>query len=117
MLKPGFETDTDVTMRSAAIEPVFSLDRVIAGRSARLLAALGGTSVLLYLGVLVPGLFFLFLPLTVATLGKVYDEARIIKFLKYGDPLEPGRWENVETSTESARIKAFDIRHAQEFSR
>ena len=117
MLKPGFETDTKVRIHPAAIEPVFSLDRVIAGRTARLLAALGGTSVLVYLGVLLPGLFFLFLPLTVATLGKVYDEARIIKFLRYGEPLSPGQWEKVETSTESARIKAFDIRHAQEFSR
>ena len=117
MLKPGFETETDVIIHSAAIEPVFSLNRVIAGRSARLLAALGGTSVLLYLGVLVPGLFFLFLPLTVASIGKLYDEARIIKFLKYGEPLRPGQWEKVETSTESARIKAFDIRHAKEFSR
>ncbi|MFW9811968.1 MAG: hypothetical protein ACFFF9_05865 [Candidatus Thorarchaeota archaeon] len=117
MLKPGFETDTEVRIHPAAIEPVFSLDRVIAGRTARLLAALGGTSVLVYLGVLVPGLFFLFLPLTVASLGKVYDEARIIKFLRYGEPLKPGQWEKVETSTESARIKAFDIRHAQEFSR
>lgn len=117
MLKPGFETDSDVSIRSAAIEPVFSLNRVIAGRSARLLAALGGTSVLLYLGVLVPGLFLLFLPLTVVSLGKVYDEARIIKFLRYGEPLRPGHWEEVEASTESARIKAFDIRNAKEFSR
>ena len=117
MLEPGFETNSEVTIRSTAVEPVFSLNRVIAGRSARLLAALGGTSVLLYLGVLIPGLFLLFLPLTIVSLGKVYDEARIIKFLRYGEPLEPGNWGEVESSTESARIKAFDIRNAKEFSR
>ena len=117
MLKPGFETDIEVSIRPTAIDPVFSLDRVIAGRSARLLAALGGTSVLLYLGVLIPGLFFLFLPLTIAAIGKVYDEARVIKFLKYGEPLRPGHWDEVESSTESARIKAFDIRNAQDFTR
>ncbi len=116
MLEPEFETTSTVTIRSTAVEPVFSLNRVIAGRSARLLASLGGTSVLLYMGVLIPGLFFLFLPLFVASLGKVYDEARIIRFLRYGEPLKPGHWEEVETTTESARIKAFDIRNAKEFS-
>ncbi|TET12451.1 MAG: hypothetical protein E3J86_00150 [Candidatus Thorarchaeota archaeon] len=109
MLEPGFETTSEVTILSTAVEPVFSLNRVIAGRSARLLAALGGTSVLLYLGVLIPGLFFLFLPLTIASLGKVYDETRIIKFLKYGEPLKPGNWEEVETSTERIRIKASGV--------
>ncbi|MHA1948788.1 MAG: hypothetical protein ACXAAO_09230 [Candidatus Thorarchaeota archaeon] len=116
MLKPGFETDK-VSIPSVATAPEFSLERVIAGRSARLLAALGGTGVLLYIGALIPGLFFLFLPLTVVSLGKVYDEARIIKFLRYGEPLRPGHWEEVESATESARIRAFDIRNAQEFSR
>lgn len=117
MLKAGFKPANKVPMRTDAIEPVFSLDRVITGRFARLLAALGGASVLLYLGMLVPGLFLLFLPLTVAAVGKVYDEARIIKFLRYGEPLRAGHWEEVETSTESIRIKAFDIRNAQGFSR
>lgn len=109
MLNPGFEPNSEVTVRSTAIEPVFVLDRMIAGKSARLLAALGGTSVLLYLGVLRPGLFLLFLPLTFVSLGKVNDEARIFKFLRYDEPLKPELREDVETSTEGIRIWASGV--------
>ncbi len=109
MLNPGFEPDSEVTIRSTAVEPVFSLNRVIAGRSARLLAALGGTSVLLYLGVLIPGIIFLVLPMTVASLGKTYDEARVIQHLRFDEPLRPGLREDVETSTEGIRIRASGV--------
>ena len=84
----------------------FSLNRVIATRAARILAAIVGTVGLLYLVALVPGLVIVALPGGVAAASKVYDEARLIKFLKYGDPINPGNWEQVEVATEMARIRA-----------
>lgn len=88
----------------------FSLNRVIAGRVVRILAAIAGTVGLLYLVALVPGAIVLALPGGVAAASKVYDEARLIQYLKYGDPVNPGNWEQVEVSTEMARIKASDDR-------
>ena len=84
----------------------FSLNRVIAGRAVRMLAAIVGTVGLLYLVALVPGLIVVALPGGIVAASKVYDEARLIHFLKYGDPINPGNWEDVEVSTEMARIKA-----------
>ncbi len=115
MLKPGFKTYDEVKITS--VEPVFSLNRVIAGRSARLLVALACSIGLLYLVALLPGLFLLVLPGEIATLGKVYDEARIIRFLKYGEPLQPEHWENTETMTERVRINSSDNPYALEFLR
>ena len=96
----------------------FSLNRVIAGRVVRILAAIAGTVGLLYLVALVPGAIVLALPGGVAAASKVYDEARLIQYLKYGDPVNPGNWEQVEVSTEMARIKAADERDlSKQFTR
>ncbi len=114
MLKPGFKTEDEIPITS--VDPVFSLNRVIAGRSARLLVALASAIGLLYLIVLFPGLWFFALPGEIFTIGKVYDEARVIRFLKYGEPLRPEHWENTATSTQMIRIKASDNR-SMEFSR
>ena len=96
----------------------FSLNRVIAGRAVRILAAIVGTVGLLYLVALVPGAIVLALPGGVASASKVYDEARLIQYLKYGDPINPGSWEQVEISTEMARIKASDDREiSKQFTR
>ncbi|MFW9871377.1 MAG: hypothetical protein ACFFEL_17250, partial [Candidatus Thorarchaeota archaeon] len=84
---------------------------------ARLLVALAGAIGLLYLVALMPGLFLLVLPGEIAALGKVYDEARIIRYLKYGEPLQPEHWEDTETMTERIRISASDNHDALEFSR
>jgi hypothetical protein len=88
----------------------FSLNRVIAGRAVRILAAIAGTAALIYLVVLIPGAIVLALPGGVAAASKIYDEARLIQYLKYGDPINPGVWEDAELSTEMARIKALDNR-------
>ena len=89
----------------------FSLDRVIAGRAVRILAALAGMVGLLYLVALVPGAIVIALPGGVAAASKVYDEARLIQYLKYGEPINPGAWEDAEVSTEMARIRAADERN------
>ncbi|MFX1483309.1 MAG: hypothetical protein ACFFCP_08980 [Promethearchaeota archaeon] len=115
MLKPGIKTDDEFTITSAA--PMFSLNRVIAGRSVRLVIALGGAVGLLYLVFLLPGLFLLVLPGEIAALGKVYDEARLIKYLRYGEPMKPEYWEETESSTETIRIKAAPNYDALEFSK
>ncbi len=96
----------------------FSLNRVIAGRAVRMLAAIAGAAALLYLVAIVPGAVVLALPGGVAAASKVYDEARLIQYLKYGVPINQGQWEQVEVSTEMARIKASHIHDlGKQFSR
>jgi len=73
---------------------------------ARILAAIAGMAGLIYLVALIPGAIVLALPGGVAVASKVYDEARLIQYLKYGDPIDPGVWEQAEVSTEMARIRA-----------
>ncbi|KXH77414.1 MAG: hypothetical protein AM326_05130 [Candidatus Thorarchaeota archaeon SMTZ-45] len=87
-----------------------SLERVITGRLVRILAALAGMAGLAYLVMLVPGMIVVALPGGIAAASKVYDEARLIQYLRYGDPINPGVWETTELSTEMARIKASDNR-------
>lgn len=81
----------------------FSLNRVIAGRAARMIAAIAGAVGLLYLVALVPGAIVLALPGGVAAAGKVYDEARLIQYLRYGNPINPGVWEKTDVSSEINR--------------
>ena len=89
----------------------FSLDRVIAGRALRIIAALAGLAGLVYLVILLPGAIVLALPGGIAVAGKVYDEARLIHYLKYGDPIDPGTWENTEIATDMAKIRASEVRN------
>lgn len=96
----------------------FSLNRVIAGRAMRILAALAGMAGLFYLVALVPGAIVLALPGGVAAANKIYDEARLIQYLKYGDPINPGIWEQSEVSSEMARIRAtFEPDISKQFTR
>jgi hypothetical protein len=96
----------------------FSLNRVIAGRAVRILAAIAGIAGLVYLVALVPGSIVIALPGGIAAAGKVFDEARLIQYLRYGDPVNPEVWEQAELSTEMARIKALDDRDvSKQFSR
>ena len=71
-----------------------------------MLAAIAGTAGLLYLVTLIPGLIVVALPGGIAAATKVYEEAHLIRYLKYGEPINPGNWEQVEVSTEMARIRA-----------
>jgi hypothetical protein len=87
----------------------FSLDRVIAGRVVRMLIAIAGAAALIYLVVLVPGMIVLALPGGVVAASKVYDEARLVRYLKYGDPIKPGNWEDADILSEMARIRASHI--------
>jgi hypothetical protein len=83
-----------------------------------MIAFIAGTVGLLYLVALIPGAIVVALPGSVVAASKVYDEARLIHYLKYGDPINPGIWEQVEVSTEMARIRASDERDvSKQFTR
>ena len=88
-----------------------SIKRVMTGSAVRMIAALGGISILVYSVMLIPGLIILALPGTVALVGKVYDEAKLIQFLRFGDPVRTGHWEDTENRTERIRIKASENRN------
>ena len=68
-----------------------------------MIAAIAGAVGLLYLVALVPGAIVLALPGGVAAAGKVYDEARLIQYLRYGNPINPGVWEKTDVSSEINR--------------
>lgn len=92
-------------------ESGIDLGRIILGRRARMAAAMAAAVIILYLVALMPGLFFLVLPGEIALLGKGYDEARIIRLLRDGEPLIIEHWEDTEYQTEGIRIKSSDNRN------
>jgi len=73
-----------------------------------MMAALGGTALLLYAVSIAPGLLIFFLPGLIALGGKVYDEAQLIHFLRYGDPIKTEHWEDTEKHTEKIRNRSFE---------
>lgn len=107
------------TYGNARIEDIsYSLERVITGRALRILASLAGIVGLVCLVILIPGMVVVAVPGGIAAASKIYDEARLIQYLRYGDPVNPGIWETAELATEMARIKASDNRDVSiQFSR
>ncbi|TFH04124.1 MAG: hypothetical protein E4H14_15400 [Candidatus Thorarchaeota archaeon] len=99
---------TEVPNRLQLLELNISIRRVMTGSAIKLMAALGGTAVLLYAVSLLPGLLLFALPGMIALVGKVYDEAKLIQFLRYGDPIRTEHWEDTETYTERIRISSFE---------
>ncbi|MFW9975932.1 MAG: hypothetical protein ACFFDQ_11735 [Candidatus Thorarchaeota archaeon] len=96
----------------------FSFERLIVSRTIRILAAVAGIAGLVYLVALIPGMLVVALPGGIAAASKIYDEARLIQYLRYGDPVSPGTWELAELSAEMARIKAVDNHYvSHQFSR
>jgi hypothetical protein len=68
-----------------------------------MITAISGTSLILIAVTMMPGLLFLVLPGLIALSGKVYDEARLIQYLKYGEPITTENWEKTEEETERLR--------------
>jgi hypothetical protein len=96
----------------------FSLNRVIVNRATYMVAAFAGLVGLVYLVALIPGAIVIALPGGIAAAGKIYDEARVIQYLRYGDPVNPGFWESAEVSAEMARARASDDRDSsRQFTR
>ena len=87
-----------------------SIRRVVTGSAVRIIAAVVGISLLVYSVMLLPGFIILALPGTIALAGKVYDEAKLIQFLRFGYPLRTGHWEDTEICTERIRIKVSENR-------
>jgi len=83
-----------------------------------MLAAIAGTVSLLFLVALLPGAVIVALHGGIAAASKVYDEVRLIRYLKYGDPINPGNWERTEEYSEMTRIRASYNEHTfNQFSR
>ena len=80
------------------------------GSALRMVASLGGTALLVYAVSLLPGLILFVLPGMIALVGKAYDEAKLITFLRYGDPIRTEHWEDTEILTERIRISSAENR-------
>jgi len=101
---------TEVPNRLQLLELNISIRQLMTSSAIKLTTALGGTAVLLYAVSLLPGLLLFALPGMIALVGKVYDEAKLIQFLRYGDPIRTEHWEATETYTEKIRISSFENR-------
>ena len=87
-----------------------SIKRTLNRSSVRMLTAVAGTGLLVYAVTLLPGLFFFVLPVMIALVGKTYDEAKLIRYLRYGDPIRTEYWEDTEVYTESIRTRSSENR-------
>ena len=101
---------TQVPDRLRLMELNISVRKVITGSAVRIAASLGGTALLLYAVSFLPGLLLFVLPGMIALVGKAYDEARLITFLRYGDPIRTEHWEDTEKLTERIRISSAENR-------
>ncbi len=87
-----------------------SIKRTLNRSAVRMMTAVVGTGLIVYAMSFLPGLVFFALPGVVALLGKVYDEARLIQYLRYGEPIRTEHWEDTEKYTESIRISTAENR-------
>jgi hypothetical protein len=92
------------------VELNISIKRTLNRSAVRMMTAVAGIGLLVYAMSFLPGLIFFALPGMVALLGKVYDEAKLIQYLRYGDPIRTERWEETEKCTESVRISSAENR-------
>ncbi|MGY5859705.1 MAG: hypothetical protein RTU63_10070 [Candidatus Thorarchaeota archaeon] len=86
-------------------------NRQTLNRSAvRMATAVVGTGLLVFAVSFLPGLVLFVLPGMIALVGKAYDEAKLIQYLRYGDPIRTEHWENTEAHTERIRIQSAENR-------
>ena len=101
---------TEVPHRLQPLELNISVTRVLTMSAVKMIIGLAGTGVLIYAVSLFPGLWFLALPGLIALAGKVYDEAKLVQYLRFGEPIGTDHWEDTENNTEMLRIRAFENR-------
>ena len=101
---------TEVPYKLQLPELNISLRRTLNRSAVRMTTAVAGTGLLVYAVSLLPGLLFFVLPGMIALVGKAYDEARLIQYLRYGYPLSTERWEDTEACTEKIRIRSSENR-------
>ena len=87
-----------------------SIRRTLNRSAIRMTTAFVGTGLLVYAVSLLPGLILFVLPGMIALVGKAYDEAKLIHYLRYGDPIRTEHWENTEDCTERIRIRSAENR-------
>lgn len=87
-----------------------SIRRTLNRSALRMMTAVMGTGLLMYAVSLLPKLLLFVLPGMIALLGKAYDEAKLIQYLRYGDPIRTEHWENTEAHTERIRIRSAENR-------
>ena len=92
------------------LELNISVRRVLTTSAVKIMTSLAGTVILVYAVSLLPGLLLFALPGMVALVGKVYDEAKLVQFLRYGDPIRTERWEDTEECTERIRVSSSQNR-------
>ncbi len=92
------------------LELNISVRRVLTTSAVKMMASLAGTAMLVYAVSLLPGLLLFALPGMIALVGKVYDEAKLVQFLRYGDPIRTEHWEDTEECTERIRVRTSQNR-------
>jgi len=95
---------------SHTVELNISIRRKLNRSAVRMMTAVVGTSLLVFAVSLLPGLILFVLPGMIALVGKAYDEAKLIQYLRYGDPIRTEYWEDTEVCTERIRIRSSENR-------
>lgn len=101
---------TEVPNRLQLPELNISIKRTLNHSAVRMITAAAGTGLLVYAVSMLPGLLFFALPGMIALVGKAYDEARLIQYLRYGYPINTERWEDTEKHTERIRLRSSENR-------
>ncbi|MGY5879974.1 MAG: hypothetical protein RTV31_06965 [Candidatus Thorarchaeota archaeon] len=101
---------TELPQGLQSLELNISVRRVMTTSAVKMMASLGGTALLVYAVSVLPGLLLFVVPGMIVLVGKVYDEAQLIQFLRYGDPIRTEHWEDTGTFTDRARIRNSDNR-------
>ena len=101
---------TELPYGLQSLELNISVRRVQITSAVKMMASIGGTALLVYAVSILPGLLLFVLPGMIALVGKVYDEAKLVQFLRYGDPIRTEHWEDTEVCTERIRTRSSENR-------
>jgi hypothetical protein len=88
--------------------PMPLLKRFIIGRSIRCAICIALAGLMLVPLTVLPGLILFVLPGEVAVVSKIRDETELIQWVRCNMTSGECNWDDVESETESARIRAHD---------
>ncbi|MFW9964935.1 MAG: hypothetical protein ACFFCX_15300 [Candidatus Sifarchaeia archaeon] len=84
------------------------LKRFIFGRSIRCAFCIALAGLMILPLTVIPGLILFVLPAEVALISKIRDETELIQWVRDNMVSEPSNWDDVESESETARLRAHD---------
>jgi len=91
-----------------AVVPKPLLKRFVIGRSIRCALCIAIAVLLIVPLSVLPGLVLFVLPAEVALISRIRDETELIQWVRNNMITEPSNWDDIESETELARLRAHD---------